>query len=229
MSQQAIFGTTSTTSTTSTKCDPAVAVTRSLLGYGIIAMPFYVAVSVTEGLTRSGFDFTRHDWSLLANGRMGWIHITNLILTGAMIIAFAAGVRRGKQSKWGPRLLAGYGIGLIGAGVLRADPALGFPAGTPDGSGAVTWHGAGHLISAGFGFACLIAACFVLARSYARNSERNWARFTRTTGVVFGLSFLGIAATGGAAISVVVFTAAVLLVTVWSSATAVRAYRTANQ
>ena len=47
--------------------------------------------------------------------------------------------------------------------------------------------------------------------------------------MIFGLSFLGIAGTGGSAVSVVLFTAAVLLVTVWSSATAVRAYRAAGK
>ena len=172
MTQQAVINTTANASTTRTKCDPAVALTKSLLGYGILAMPLYVAVSVVEGLSRSGFEFTRHDWSLLANGRFGWIHVTNLVLTGLMVVAGAIGLGRFNHNNWGTRLLAGYGIGAIGAGLLRADPAFGFPAGTPDGPGTISWSGAGHLISAGLGFACLIGACFVLARGYARNGER---------------------------------------------------------
>ena len=44
-----------TTSTSAEQCDPATAVTRSLLGYGVIAGPLYVAVSLTQALTRAGF------------------------------------------------------------------------------------------------------------------------------------------------------------------------------
>lgn len=220
--------TTQTIVAPTTTCDPAVAVTRSLLGYGVMAMPLYVVVSVIEGLSRAGFDFAEHDWSLLANGGPGWIHITNLIVAGAMTIAFGIGMRRAGHGRWAPRLLAGYGLGLIGAGALTADPAQGFPVGTPDGPGTVSWHGLGHLATAAIGFACLIAACFVLARRYAKAGAKNWARFTRTTGVIFGLSFAGIAVGSGAAWSVVLFTAAVLWVTVWSAATAVREYRNAH-
>lgn len=63
-------------------CDPADRVTRSLLGYGIIAGPFYVAVSLAQALTRDGSDLTRHQWSLLANGDLGWIQVANFVVTG---------------------------------------------------------------------------------------------------------------------------------------------------
>jgi hypothetical protein len=64
--------------------DTAHAVTRLLLGLGVIAGPFYVAVSLAQALTRDGFDITRHAWSLLANGDLGWLQMANLILTGAI-------------------------------------------------------------------------------------------------------------------------------------------------
>ena len=51
-----------------------VRVTKSLLGYGVIAGPFYVVASLAEALTRAGFSLARDDWSLLANGALGWIH-----------------------------------------------------------------------------------------------------------------------------------------------------------
>jgi len=48
--------------------------------------------------------------------------------------------------------LAVFGLGVAAAGLLRADPAEGFPVGTPDGSPAsVTWHGFGHLAAGGVG------------------------------------------------------------------------------
>ena len=48
--------------------DPAVRVTRSLAGYGVVAGPFYVGVSLAQAVTRDGFDLGRHAWSQLANG-----------------------------------------------------------------------------------------------------------------------------------------------------------------
>src|SRR5689334_25447079 len=76
------------------RCSPAARVTRSLLGYGVIAGPFYVVVSLAQALTRDGFRLDQHAWSLLENGGLGWIQITNFILTGLMTVAGAAGLRR---------------------------------------------------------------------------------------------------------------------------------------
>jgi hypothetical protein len=214
-------------------CDPAAAITRSLLGFGVIAMPMFVTVSLVEGVTRAGFRFTTHSWSLLANGAWGWIHITTMILAGAMTVAFAVGLRRwlgtGIAAGWGPRLIALHGAGLIAAGVLIADPSMGFPPGTPAGAGPVSWHGVGHLVSATIGFVGLIAGCFVLARRFARDGAAGLARFTRLTGAVFGLGFVGVAAGQGAAWSLLAFTAAVGLTAVWSASTAIHAYRRSHE
>src|SRR3954454_12334682 len=90
-------------------CDPGTRVTRSLLGYGVLAGPIYVTVSLAQAVTRPGFDLSRHEWSLLATGPHGWIQITNLVLTGAMVLAFAVGLRRalagGPAARWAPRLV----------------------------------------------------------------------------------------------------------------------------
>ena len=84
--------------------------TRSLLGYGVIAGPLYVVVSLAQALTRDGFDLTRHAWSLLANGSLGWIQIANFVVVGAMTIAFAVGLRRALPAqRWAPRLVGVYG------------------------------------------------------------------------------------------------------------------------
>jgi hypothetical membrane protein len=86
--------------------------TRALLICGLIAGPFYLVVGLIQALTRPGFDITRHDLSLLANGDLGWIQITNLVLTGVLVIAFAVGVRQalhaGRGRTWGPILLGVY-------------------------------------------------------------------------------------------------------------------------
>lgn len=116
-------------------CSREGAVTRSLLGYGVLAGPVYVGVSVAQAVTRDGFDMTRHEWSLLADGLAGWVQVANFIVTGLMVTAAAVGYSRamtnGTSARWAPRLLAAYGVALVGAGVFRADPMNGFPVGTP--------------------------------------------------------------------------------------------------
>ena len=53
---------------------------------------------------------------------------------------------------WGPVLVAIYGLGLIGAGIFVADPALGFPPGTPADAHAISGHGLLHFVTGGIGF-----------------------------------------------------------------------------
>lgn len=206
-------------------------VTRALLGYLALAGPLYVLVSLAQALTRDGFDPTRHEWSLLALGHLGWIQQANLILTGAMLITGAIGVRRAigaghDGGTWVPRLLAGYGLGLIGAGVFRADAANGFPPGTPAGRATqFTTHGTLHLVFGSLGFACLIAACFVLARAYQRWTQRQAAVASLLVGIVFTLAFVGIA-TGAASVAINLgFTGAVMVSFAWLTMVAIGLYR----
>jgi hypothetical protein len=216
-------------------CTPTARVTRSLLGYGVIAGPFYVVVSLAQALTRDGFDLSRHAWSLLANGGLGWIQIANFVLTGAMTVAAAVGLRRAltagpeaarrRGRTWAPALIGAYGASLIGAGVFRADPAQGFPVGTPE-TTTVSWHGALHFAVGGVGFGCLIAACFVLAARFAGAGRRDLAWFSRVTGVVFLAGFVGIAS-GSAGPTTLAFVAAVLVAWAWVSTICAHFYRTA--
>jgi Protein of unknown function (DUF998) len=206
-------------------------VTRSVLGYLALAGPFYVVVSLAQALTRHGFDLARDEWSLLALGRLGWIQQANLILTGVMIIVGAVGARRAigrfaDAGTWAPRLLAGYGLGLIGAGIFRADAADRFPPGTPSGRAAhVSGHGMLHLLFGSLGFACLIAACLVIARSYHRRADRRGAVASGVVGFVFAVGFAGIA-TGAASEAINLgFTAAVIISSAWLTAVAIDLYR----
>jgi len=215
--------TTSTTSTTT--CDRESRITKSLLGYGVIAGPVFVAVSLAQALTRPGFDLTRHAWSLLSNGNLGWIQITNFVAAGLMTVALAAGLRRAGASRWTPRLIGAYGVSLVAAGFFRADPALGFPLGTPADANAVSWHGMLHLLSGSVGFLCLIAACLIVGRRFAAEGARGWAIYSRITGVVFLVAFAGIASGSHGALTTLPFTAAVVLAWSWITALSVRNYR----
>jgi hypothetical membrane protein len=215
---------TLTTPASTTRCTPEQAVTRSLLGYGVLAGPLYVGVSVGLGLTRDGFDFGRHGWSLLANGPYGWVQSLNLALTGLFVLAFTVGLARAGIGRWAPRLVGAYGAGLLASGVFRADPAMGFPAGAPE-TGTFSWHGTLHFVAGGIGFLCLIAGCLVLARRYARAGRRGMAVFSRVTGIAFLAGFAGIAS-GSAGPTVPAFVAAVVLVWTYLAVLAVDTYRT---
>jgi hypothetical membrane protein len=213
-------------------CDPATRVTRSLLGYGVLAGPVYVTASLIQAVTRPGFDLSRHEWSLLANGPHGWIQMTNLAVTGAMVLAFAVGLRRalagGQGARWAPRLVGVYGMSLVAAAAFRADPAFGFPAGTPAGPGAVSWHGTLHLLSGAVGFTALAAACFVIARRYTGEGRRAPANLARATGIIFLLGFGAVAAGAGRPAANLAFTAAVIIVWAWLAVMAADRYRTAG-
>ena len=205
--------------------------TRVLLLCGVVAGPLYVIVGAIEMLTRPGFDPTRHDLSLMSNGDWGWIHISLLILTGLLTIAGAVGMRRvlrgGRGGTWGPLLLGIYGLGLIGAGFFTADPALGFPPGTPANAHAVSWHGLLHFICGGIGFLGLIAACFVFARRFAAQRQRGWVAYSVATGVIYLAAFAGIAVGSNSVgvimtIVILAFSVAVVLGWAWVSVMAAK-------
>ena len=77
------------TRTPTVTCGPAQRVTRSLLGYGVLAGAVFEASILIQGLTRHGFRIAHDDASLLANGPLGWIQVATFLLAGAMTIVGA--------------------------------------------------------------------------------------------------------------------------------------------
>lgn len=213
-------------------CTPTRRVTGTLLGYGAIAGPVYVGVSLAQGVTRDGFDLTRHQWSMLSNGSLGWIQVTNFVLTGLMMIAMGLGARRalarGRGATWAPRLIAVFGASFLVAAAFKADPAFGFPVGTPEGAAAISTSGLVHFTAAGIGFTCAAVACFAMARRYAVEGRLGWARYSRATGVVFLAGFAAVASGGGSSAANLAFTAAVILVFAWTTAVSLELYRHAS-
>jgi hypothetical membrane protein len=206
---------------------PTDTMTTRALTCGVVAGPLYIVVVLIQALTRDGFDVTRHPASLLSNGDLGWVQITNFVVSGLLTIACAVGIWRvlhpGRGGTWGPPLVGAYGAGLITAGVFVADPADGFPPGTPPGpSDPVSWHGAVHFVVAGIAFLALIAACFVFARRFAGLGQRGWAAYCVATGLVFLAAFAGIASGSGAPAVTVAFAIAVVLGWTWVSVMAAR-------
>jgi hypothetical protein len=226
-------------------------VTRSLLGYGVLAGVVFEASVLIQGLTRRGFRLAHHDASLLSNGPLGWIQIATFLVAGAMTIACAAGMRRaladagragtelastelastelassGRAGRWGPGLVAVYGAALMAAGLLRADPADGFGPGAPAAKAAhISWHAAGHLVSAGVGFIALIVACFVVARYFGRGGHRSLAVYSRVSGLAFLAAFAGVTTGSSSSAVVLPFYAGVLIAWTWLAVTSVYLYR----
>jgi hypothetical protein len=203
-----------------------------LLTAGALAGPVYIGLGLGQALLRPGFDLTRHDLSLLSNGELGWVQIANFVLSGLLVIAGAAGLRRtlltGRGRTSGPVLLAGYGLGLIGAGLFVADPAFGFPPGTPADANSISWHGLLHILSAALGFAALIGSCGVFSRRFAAEHETGWTVYSIVTGLLFLAGFVGVASGSGNSSSVIGFWIAVGLAWSWITAISLR-YRHATR
>lgn len=211
-------------------CPPLdVRITKSLLGYGIIAGPIYLVVAATQVLAREGFDPTRHAVSQLVNGNYGWIQIANFVVVGAMTIAAAVGIGRalpqGRLARWSAVLLAVFGAGMVAAGVFRADPSDGFPPGTPLGMGTPSWHGMAHFLLAGTGFACFVAAGLTIGAVFARSSSTGWAWFSRIVAMAFAVGFGALASGALGATGILLFTAVIVLAWGWLSALSVKLYR----
>lgn len=196
--------------------------TRSLLTAGAVGGPLYVALGLFQMVIRPTFDITRHPLSIMSNGDLGWIQVTNFAVAGVLTILGAVGIRRvihpGRASTWGPVLLAGYGLGLVAASVFTADPMLGFPPGTPADAMAISAKGILHFVAGAVGFLSLIAGCFVFARRFFKEGERAWGIYSVTTGTIFFAAFAGIASGGGNPVLNVGFAIAVVVAWAWVSA-----------
>jgi hypothetical protein len=158
---------------------PVHPVPRLLTAAGIVAGPLFLTASLAQGLTRDGFDFTRNAFSQLSLGDLGWIQITVFLLTGLLVIVGAIGIRQALRDTpggtWVPRLLGAFGASFLVAGVFRADPGAGFPAGTPeDQVTSMTVHGTVHMFSGAVGYLALCAALLLLARHFAARGQRGW-------------------------------------------------------
>lgn len=170
------------------------AVTRSLLRWGIIAGPFYLAVSLIQVFVRDGFDLARHPLSLLANGPGGWVQTANFVLTGLMVLAAAVGFRRvlGPNSRAVTWFLGGFGVAMIVAAIFPADPVDGFPPGTPEGfPTSISTTGLLHFVAGALGFTFLAISCFAAARAMSRRKVSSLARLSLLSGLAVVLGFFG--------------------------------------
>jgi hypothetical protein len=169
-----------------------LSLTRLLLLCGAIAGPFFIVVLLIQDYTRPGFDPRRDILSLLSLGDWGWVQMTNFILVGTLNLLYAVGLWRqlhpGKGGTWAPILIAAYGLGLVVVGIMRTDPANGFPPGVPAPT-QPTFHGAIHAVGALVVFLLLAAALLVFVRLFLARKERWWAVYCLASAVLFLLIF----------------------------------------
>lgn len=149
-----------------------------LLTAGFLAGPFFIALSLLQAFTREGFDWIRHPASLLSLGDWGFIQIANFVITGTLFIACAVGLKRiltaGVGRKWLPPLFALVGVAFILGGVFVADPAFGFPPGTPEGMPkTMSWHSIIHGFAPVIGSLAISAALLIFARRLWKQGRRS--------------------------------------------------------
>lgn len=182
------------TRATGTSFDRGAAVTRSLLGYGVIVGPLYLAAGVIQGFVRDGFSFERHPLSVLSNGTGGWVQTVNFALCGAMVIAAALGMARvpGPKLRTASWFLATFGFSMILASIFRADAMDGFPVGTPVGPPtSISAMGLMHFAVGALGFISLGVSCLITARAMSRFSTPSIARLSLFSGLSVLLGFFG--------------------------------------
>jgi hypothetical protein len=205
--------------------DTAAAVTRSLLGWGVVAGPFYLVVGLVLAVTRPGFDLARHALSLLSLGELGWLQRGNLLLTGLMVLAAAWGFGRSIRSGRGLAiavLVGVFGAGLALSAAFPPDPAAGFPPGAQQ---TASVSGILHLLSGALGFIALACAAFAYA-AWARSERlRRQAPISTILGVTVLVGFVAGGALAQSIAGVLLLWLAVIAGFGWLALASARVYR----
>ena len=170
-----------------------------LIACGAIGPILFIVVFLIEGATRPGYSAWHNFVSELSESSLGWIQIANFLVCGALVLAFAFGLRgvlrSGRGATWGPLLLGAFGVSLIVAGIFVTDPSLGyFPVGSP--AGLHTLHGTIHGTAAPVVFGLLTAATFVFAWRFTHDPRwSGWGVYSLVTGIVCVVTFIACLAT----------------------------------
>ncbi len=209
--------------------DTSAAVTRSMLGWGVVAGVFYLVFGLVLALTRPGFDLSRDALSLLLLGGLGWLQLVNLVLAGLMTMVAAIGLAR--TPGW-PRvsavLVGVYGACLVLSALFPPDATGSFPPGVA--GGVFTVAGTLHLAFGGLGFVCLGVAALVAGSWFGRRAavagtSPGAALWSRVAGIVMIAAFVGGGALSATPVGVGLLWIAVLAGWAWLALACVAAYR----
>ena len=203
--------------------DRSAAVTRSLLGWGVVAGPFYLVSGTVLALVSDGFELSRDALSLLLLGDLGWLHSLNLVLSGLMTLAAAIGLWRSPGQPRAVAILVGlYAAGLLVLPLFPPDPTEHYPPGA--GAGEATTAGLLHLGIGALGFLAMASAA-VLAAPWLRR-RRVPTAWSLVAAAVIVVGFAGGAALSQVAVGLGLLWLAVLATWAWLAAISVTAYRT---
>ena len=159
--------------------------TRGLLSCGLAAGPVFVTAFLIQGATREGYRPSRHPVSSLALGPRGWVQAANFAVTGTLVIAGAAGLRRAGDpaagTRVGPALIGAAGASLIGSAAFVTDPVSGYPPGTPDALTQPSRTGIMHNLTAVPVFLGLPAAAFTCGWRSARAGHLGFGLYCAAT------------------------------------------------
>ncbi|GAA2235547.1 DUF998 domain-containing protein [Herbiconiux moechotypicola] len=209
---------------TKNEFDGAAAVTRSMLGWGVVAGPFYLVFGLVLALTRPGFDLSRDALSLLLLGDLGWLQLLNLGLAGVMTLVAAIGLARTPAwSRVAAVLVGVYGVCLVLSAFFPPDATGAFPPGTS--GGVFTTSGMLHLVFGGLGFVCLGAAAIVAGSWAKRHVSPTAGILSRIAGIVVIVAFAAGGALSGGPAGVALLWLAVLAGWAWLALISVAAYR----
>lgn len=203
--------------------DRAAAVSRSMLGWGVVVGPFYLAFGLVLALTRPGFELPRDALSVLLIGDLGWLQWLNLVLSGLMTIVAAVGLlRTPRWSRTAAALVGGYGLCLVLSAVFPPDPTASFPPGS--GGGTFTTAGLLHFVFGGIGFVSVGAAAIIAGPWLGRRATRA-SIWSRIAGVVIIVAFLAGGALSALPGGVGLIWITVLATWAWLAGTSIAAYR----
>lgn len=136
---------------------------------GMLGSALFITIFTIEGYLRPGYNPISMYISELSLGPRGWIQVTNFILSGALLLIFAWGIRsqfkEGKASKAGPTLLV-----IIAACLLLSGPFVMDTANTP--IDQMTTSGLMHQLLGAVVFLLMPISCFVFWRRFRSNP--NW-------------------------------------------------------
>lgn len=207
--------------------DGSAAVTRSLLGYGVVAGAFYLAVGLVLALTRDGFELSRHALSLLTLGERGWMQRANFIVTGAMTAAAAVGFARALAPSPAARragvLLGTYAAALVASAIALPDPMGGFPPGV---DAVSTSSGVLHFVAGAVGFVALVAAALVVAPWFLERGAKRTAIWSYVAAAIIVAGFVLGGALAMSSAGVFALWLAVVAGWVWLAGASIRIYGT---
>jgi len=161
--------------------------TRRLLFCGPVGCILFIGLFLIQGAFRENYSALRFPISSLSIGPLGWVQISNFIISGSLIFLSAFGLREVtrvlKGSIWISRLIGAVGLGLVGAGIFSSDPVFGYPMTEPLAIAQFTVHGHFHDFFSIFVFVCLPIACFKFHNRFKDSGDIKWATYSLISGI----------------------------------------------